>query len=100
MSDRLTVAQLLSFVYMRLIEELKDRWNIETQAALIGWHMAGAMSDGGDPVPRPQIPEWMDVKTMFDRWLVSDVDGAVHGADPDTIDPAELDTMIAFGWRE
>lgn len=95
----MTVAQLLSFVYMRLVEELRDRWHTETQAALIGWHMSAAMSDGGD-VPRPTLPEWPDVKTVFDQWLVSDPDGLAHGADPSGLDPADLDTMIAFGWRD
>lgn len=95
----MSVHQLLSFVYSRLIEELQGRWQTEIQAALVGWHVAGAMSDG-EPPARPDLPEWPAVKSLFDEWLLSSPDGVAHGADVETLPPEQLDMMIAFGWRE
>jgi len=89
----LTLCQLLSFVYVKLVGELRDQWAMEIQAALIGWHFAGVMSE--EPPARPDLPEWTVVRRAFDEWLVSEPE-----AEAPQLDPADMDTMIAFGWRE
>jgi hypothetical protein len=92
----------LSFVYAELVGELKDRWRIETQAALVGWHFAGALSAEGPP-DRPQLADWTDVRRAFDEWLISAPSGAAGAAsemvDDAAVSPEELDVMIAYGWR-
>jgi hypothetical protein len=81
------------------VDELQDRWRIETQAALIGWHMSGAMSDESAP-PRPALPDWLDVRREFDRWLISAPSDTEVDADGREISPETLDVMIAYGWKD
>ena len=74
--------------------ELYDQWRIEYQAALTGWHVAAAFSEG--PAQRPEIPTWTDVRQVFDDWLKSEPDAGMA----DELPPEQLDLMIAMGWRE
>lgn len=89
----------MSFVYTRLTEELRERWRIETEAALVGWHFACVMAGDETPPPRPDIPDWMDVRRTFDTWLVSEPDGDAETADDD-VSAERLDVMVAYGWKE